>query len=394
MASLLPIAHAAFSSSAEVAQEALQSYIDRNPISTVSAAQSQATATDLESVKAAMMAGNFTSSRSWEFLRNPCPGSCTSLGIESSGWPVYSSVDHLSRCDETMLLDFALYTDINGAAGQVKIRGCTADLYTDSTSFGNSSCKAPEKSKTVTTSLQLGWDAGTATGSTSEAVASLEQLLAYETMNPYPCNETINFAYSGKTSVGIYMGSALHRQGLLTSILKDLIDRVEQEGVTETTVVQLCDSRTSRYSMGIIINSNEDLLATQMAVQSWRDTSCLDMPDNTIAWNNLTYSVPVVSNSTSHWTRRDTGVRLLLAKIRVLRSRSSTMIHVPRWLPSAVSLPRSFLLITPVLRCARLYLLDSGSVALLGRLQTTRPLQTPMIIVTRTRCKKATPVLY
>jgi chitinase len=310
MAFLLPIAHAAFSSSAEEAQEALQSYIDRNPISTVSAAQSQASATDLESLKAAVLAGNFTPSRSWEFLRNPCPGSCTSLGIESSAWPVFSSVDRLSQCDETMLLDFALYTDINGAAGQVKIRGCTADLYTDSTSFGNSSCNAPEKSKTVTTSLQLGWDSGMATGSVSEVVAALEQLVAYETMNPYPCNETINFAYAGKTSVGIYMGSALHRQGLLTSILEDLIDRVEQEGVTETTVVQLCDSRTSRYSMGVIINSNEDLLATQMAVQSWRDTSCLDMPENTITWNNLTYSVPVLSNSTSHWTRRDTGVKV------------------------------------------------------------------------------------
>lgn len=317
-ACLVPMAHAAFPSTPEDAQAAMQSFLDRNPISTVSAPESQATATDLDSLKNAVLAGNFTASRSWDFLRNPCPGSCKSLGISSSTWPVYPSMDRLAKCDETLLLNFALYTEIDGTNGKVKIRGCVADLDTDSTTSSggdNSSCVVPNNSKSVTTSLQLGWDNGAATGSASEAVAALEQLLAYESLDQSPCNETINFASSGKTSVGIYMGSALHRQGLLPSILKDIIARVQDDGITETTVVQLCDSRTSRYSLGVIINSNDDLLATQKAVQSWRNSTCHTTLDNVVSgWKKLTYSVPVASNSsnsTSHWARRDNGAKIL-----------------------------------------------------------------------------------
>jgi chitinase len=214
-----------------------------------------------------------------------------------------------------MLLNFALYTDLD-ESDQLIIRGCTADLYAASTSADNSSCEAPAKTTTTTSSLQLGWNTAAAAGFASEAVDALEQLLAYETMNSFPCNETINFAYSGQTSVGVYMGSALHRQGLLPSIIQDLIERIDQEGVTETQIVQLCNNNSSaRYTMGIIVNSNGDLLATQQALQSWRNATCITALDSTSIWNKLTFTSPVQShkssNSTYNWNRRNTGVKVL-----------------------------------------------------------------------------------
>jgi chitinase len=314
VASMGSMAHAAFADS-YAAQQALQSYLDKNPISTRSAENSQATMS-LESLKESVLAGNYSLTRSWGFLLESCPGSCTDLGVDSQAWPVYHSVDRLSRCDETMILSFALYNNLAVSNSQISIRGCTADLQAGSTSYDNSSCEVPVNTTTVTSSLQLAWNTAAATGSVSEAIDSMEQLLAYENMNSLPCNETIKFAYSGQTSVGVYMGSALHRQGLLPSVIQDFIDQVKHEDVTRTQLVQLCDDeKSARYTMGIIINSAGDLSATQQAVQTWRNGSCVTTLESTSTWNNLTFSTPMTShrssNATYNWNRRNTERKLL-----------------------------------------------------------------------------------
>jgi chitinase len=213
-------------------------------------------------------------------------------------------------------MDFALYTDLEGSGGRVSIRSCTADLEVSSTSFGNDSCNASANMTMVTSPLQLGSDTGAATGSTSEAVVALKQLLAYESITQAPCNETLNFVYSGDTSVGVYMGSGLHRQGLLSSIINDLIEQITKDGVTENQLVQLCDTNNNaRYTTGIIINSNGNLATTQQAVQAWRNGTCVTTLDSTSTWNDLTYSTPVVSqknsNSTYNLSRRGSEMNAL-----------------------------------------------------------------------------------
>ncbi|KAJ5710402.1 glycoside hydrolase [Penicillium malachiteum] len=137
-------------------------------------------------------------------------------------------------------------------------------------------------------------------------------------MNLTPCNESINFAYSGQTAVGLYVGSGLHSQGVLPSVLEDLIKYVEDGDIPETLFVQLCTDRSARYSMGIMIDStSEGLPAAQAAVREWRNDSWLTSYDTT-SWKNLTYFVPVQphrkSNSTgffSNYQRRAMGRTLL-----------------------------------------------------------------------------------
>ena len=85
------------------AQSAMSAFLSINPISTRSASAAKPT-----NVTAAVLAGKYTPSRSWDFSRDVCPGSCESLGVNGSSWPVYPGMHKLSHCDDTMLLRFSL----------------------------------------------------------------------------------------------------------------------------------------------------------------------------------------------------------------------------------------------------------------------------------------------
>ncbi|KAJ5945782.1 glycoside hydrolase [Penicillium verhagenii] len=272
------------------AQDAIDSFLSNYPISTRSAAQSQSTP-DLESLKAAALAGNFTLSSTWHTLHQGCPGSCSDLGLNSSAWPVYTQLDRLAQCDEPMFLDFALYTPIDKSSGHVSVRACAAELDTYNTWTTSGSCSASNVTANVTSSLQLTWDSTGSNGNSYGVAAAVEQLYAYELVNPAPCNETINFAYSDGVAVGLYMGSGLHGQNLLAPILKELMQYVLDDGMPETLAAQLCSNQSSRYTMGVYISTAGDLSEAQMAVQSWRASDCLASLGQKKAWIDINYSV-------------------------------------------------------------------------------------------------------
>ncbi|KAJ5737959.1 glycoside hydrolase [Penicillium malachiteum] len=313
--SLVALVATSVSAASDDAQAVFDSYISAHPISTRVASKSSV---DLASVKASILAGNYTPSRPWDLSRELCPGSCTSLGVNASNWPVYTSVDRLSMCDENMLLSFSLYNQLNEFGGTISIRSCAANLDNVSTTNSDDSCAVPVNSTAVTASLKLSHDISSGTGSSNDAVDALTQLLAYENMHLAPCNESINFVFSGQTAVGLYVGSGLHSQGVLPSVLEDLIKYIEDGDIPQRLFVQLCTGRTARYSIGIMIDStSEGLPAAQAAVQEWRNDTCLTSYDTT-SWKNLTYSVPVQhnqkSNSTdffSYYQRRAMGRTLL-----------------------------------------------------------------------------------
>lgn len=246
------------------ASEAMQEYLGRHPITTKSAAQSQATAVNMDSLKAAVLAGDYMPKRT---LSQRCPASCSSLGLESSAWSAYHSANSLlDRCEETLLLNFALNTTVDGSKDHVTIRGCTGDLASSGITATKTSCPVHHATTNTTTeSLELVWNSIIGNATLTGAQAALGQLLAYESVNPSLCNETMEFAYSGKTAVGVYMGSGLHRQDLLAPFLQAMIDRVKTDGITDTLAVQLRGSeRSARYIMGIIISS--DLADAQDAI--------------------------------------------------------------------------------------------------------------------------------
>ncbi|KAJ5724680.1 glycoside hydrolase [Penicillium malachiteum] len=278
---------------AALAREAMALFVSQYPISTRSAEQSQSTP-DLASLKAAALAGNFTLSQTWNTLHQSCPGSCSSLGLNSSTWPVYSQLSRLSQCDEPMLLDFALYTPVDQSSGHVSIRGCAADLGTyNSWTTTAGVCPTANTTTNVTSSLQVTWDSMAGDINPYDTVSALEQLYAYELVNPAPCNETINFAYYEGVAMGLYMGSGLHGQDLLASVLENIMQYLLNGEMPENLAVQLCNTHSARYTMGLYISTTGDLTAAQMAVQSWRGGTCVASLGEKKDWSDISYSFAV-----------------------------------------------------------------------------------------------------
>lgn len=66
----------------------------------------------LETLKAAILAGNYTS-RASNLTRSRCPRSCIDAGIGTDKWYSYHNVGRLALCNDTMLLDFSLFNSLD-----------------------------------------------------------------------------------------------------------------------------------------------------------------------------------------------------------------------------------------------------------------------------------------
>ncbi|KAL4907196.1 hypothetical protein BDW74DRAFT_175978 [Aspergillus multicolor] len=284
------------------AQQAMESFLNDHPISTRKVVQTKS-APDIATLKAAVLAGNFTPSGPWDFLPDPCSWSCSTLGLSSSFWPLHSRLDTVAQCEKPMLLDLSLSTSVDNST---RIRGCTANLnaYLNWT-VASDQCPPLPYMANVTSPLNLSWNAGSQNGNTTNALAALEQLYVYELMNPAPCNETINFVYSNGIAIGLYTGAGIHRHSLLAPVLKDLVRYIRDEGLPETLVAQRCGSSSVRYVMGIFVSGTGDLAAAHTAVQGWRNSSCVDSLEQSKSWLDLTFPLPMFSaNSSSLPTRQ------------------------------------------------------------------------------------------
>lgn len=295
---------AAIAAQASIAYEA---FMATAPFTTRSAPVSKTP--DIAALKAAVLAGNFTS-RLHDSTRSRCPQNCSSAGLSSHGWFVYHSVERLGSCESTMLLNFALFNDLDSSS-HVSIAACTADLeqpVIDTRLTGtNAICPSNGLIQTeVTSSMQLSSSGASSSTEVADVVTALQQLQAVSALSGANCNETIRFAYSGNVAVGVYVGSGLANH--TSSILQQLRNQVQSDGnIGENLVVQLCDNRTARHSLGIFISSGtNNLFAVQHGVQSWKNASCI-ITINSKAWQNITFSIPALHNSSS--VRNSTTLR-------------------------------------------------------------------------------------
>ncbi|KAK1766312.1 killer toxin subunits alpha/beta [Phialemonium atrogriseum] len=261
--------------------------------------------TDLVGARDAVLAGNYTS-RLHHQGRDRCPSSCSSAGVDTTAWYVYGSLNRLRRaCSKTMLLDFALFNQIDGTKAHVAISACTADLGSTTSGTGSSisgsaaTCVAEEvQQATATSSVQLASSGVASSAHAADVAAALDQLRAYSSLGDAACNETIKYAYTGNIAVGVYAGSGLANQGVLSSVLEKLSSQVKSDGsVAESLVVQMCSNSSARYSLGILANTKGDLGAVQRGLQSWKNGSCVAMDTSVPTWQIVAYLAPALLQS-------------------------------------------------------------------------------------------------
>lgn len=297
----------------------LKSYLAAHPIATKSAAAVPV------SISATALAPELVN-----LALSHCPAGCDESGSSPGNWTLYPRLGRLSMCNQTMLLDFSLFTSLRK---DETLRACTAS-FTETlgaSSIGNTtndaSCLPSGSLTQVQESLQLAFNKTSIPATLEDFDAAAHQLAAaLSQRDDSTCNDTTSFAYSNSVALGLFVGSGA--RGILASVLQQLITKIKSTGFSSSVIVQLCakGGRSSKYSFGLVASGDRDVSLVQDAVATWASGKCITSFDDAEDWLDITLSVPSrVSSSTAG--NGTAGVGNSTARATPLTYRSSSMFN-------------------------------------------------------------------
>jgi chitinase len=172
----------------------LESWLAKHPISTTTLVVSVAEPT---AIPPTAKVRNIVLSNPGAFQR--CPVKCSESGSSPGNWTAYHSTQCLSQCNETMILDFNVYTPVNSSQAHTTFRSCVADLQpnspvsvrSDDTLVANTNTQT----KKVQAPLQAGWTNSKTTTPVAQVVDVVQQI-QYQMSHGQSANKTTLFGYS------------------------------------------------------------------------------------------------------------------------------------------------------------------------------------------------------
>ncbi|KAJ3958601.1 hypothetical protein N0V92_004825 [Colletotrichum tropicale] len=219
-----------------------------------------------------------------------------------SNWTLYPRLGRLSMCNETMLLDF---NPSNSLRKDETVRACTASFavgasnVTGSNTTQGPSCLPKCSVTKVQESLQLAFNVTKTPAELKDFEAASEQLAASLSRRESNSTDITTFAYSNTVALGLFAGSGV--RDIPSSVLRQFITKIKTTGFSDSVVAQLCakDGRSSRYSLGIAVSGDRNLKFVQDAVATWASGECITSFDKVEDWQDITLSVPGISNNST-----------------------------------------------------------------------------------------------
>ena len=98
------------------------------------------------------------------------------------------------------------------------------------------------------------------------------------------CGQSIIFARSGKATVGLYVGSEVHRPSAATLVDRFIDDSAGGDSFGRIAAQVCADKTPSMWSMGIFADLRGNISAAQDAVRSLYDAECLHGADREDLW--------------------------------------------------------------------------------------------------------------
>ncbi|KAF3484076.1 glycosyl hydrolase, family 18 [Arthroderma uncinatum] len=212
-----------------------------------------------------------------------CPLACQESGNSSTGpgWFLFPEAAKLAACNETMVLDFITQNK------KSVIRACTADY--------SSSMKAVYEADDQTAAL-------CPTPNHALVEASIKISHTTPTMMMAFLFKIYSFGYSKSVVIGVFGGAEVHQHGVTIDVLNGLLKYAEENSISKTTVIQLCevDGRGADYGIGIIVGSAKKMPLIQEAVKNWADGRCVPGGDGDEVLMTVTLRVPSSVKSKSN----------------------------------------------------------------------------------------------
>ena len=241
------------------------------------------------------------------WTRSLCPTTCSGSGYATQDWDVYTSVDRLLWCNQTMLVAFNIHNPIDSPNTQTRLAVCTVDADETGPGIGSredrghrrnspphitrkdSTPQVPETSSlqnsSATVQVKLLKSKSASRLDSSAIVRAANGVRQYVESLPQQA-ETIMFAYDNGAVAGLYSGAKM-KAGAWSDITPLLLQELTSSNPA-TAAAQVCsDGRNADYSLGMICvasrqeYASESLALVQQAVASWQQSTCLELTDST-----------------------------------------------------------------------------------------------------------------
>ncbi|KAK2028159.1 glycoside hydrolase [Colletotrichum zoysiae] len=208
----------------------------------------------------------------------------------------------LSICNNTMLLNF---NPSNSLRKDETVQACTASFTVGAGNVtGNNVTQGPSclpkcRLTKVQGLLQLSFNVTNTSAELKDFEAASTQLAASLSRRESNSTDITSFAYSNTVALSLFAGSGLRDIPLF--VLRQLITKIKTTGFSDSVVAQLCakDGRSSRYSFSITVSRDRNLKFVQDAVATWASGGCISSFNKMEDWQDITFSVPSISNNGS-----------------------------------------------------------------------------------------------
>ncbi|GKZ37253.1 hypothetical protein AbraIFM66950_008710 [Aspergillus brasiliensis] len=248
-----------------------------------------------------------------------CPARCAISGPNPANWSLYHNFDQFASCEESLFYSFSFVDPVDDPDSLHRIYACTsfgpdwANLPANTSNVALQSKRAPAP---LNGTYQIGSWPSTQGSPVSTSLATLTKQFRQYLSKGFggEGHPTILFASYGSTSVGLYIGQGLQKQGIGSIALAYLESFMTKSNasLSPSVAMQFCQpGQTSHHVFGIMASGNGTFTAIQDALTSWSKAECLAFP----SVQNVTGTVPLLTpllpsstNSTSTY-RNATSVR-------------------------------------------------------------------------------------
>ncbi|CAI6341433.1 unnamed protein product [Periconia digitata] len=220
-----------------------------------------------------------------------CPFSCARDG----NWALYSSVEDLSSCNKTVLLQLNLYNNNGSQTSATGIRSCLIEkspvqLQSRQNFVPSSSNPAPSKfdAERGDSDIQIFQRGGKAEASiVEEAIFALRDHIQKEADG----TPTALFAKSDNAIVGVYSGLQVKKSSV-AAILDDFPKHFKAQDISQVAAQSCKEDSLSTQILGIFVDTTGNLAAVQSALASWDRAECVsDKWDTESVWADASISM-------------------------------------------------------------------------------------------------------
>ncbi|OBT75801.1 hypothetical protein VF21_05582 [Pseudogymnoascus sp. 05NY08] len=199
-----------------------------------------------------------------------CPEPCIA-GADSNSWTVYDGVKHLPWCNQTMLVDFAIYNPLNDTDSHSSIYACTTkDIPQALSKVAKTTAKSYQAKGEVQLITADASDVDIMKEDALEAIGHLQDYLGNNNSG-----KPVAFGYSRTAAVGVYLGTGIQPHDAASTLLQKILDQVQSQTVITKSLLQLFGTdRNSNSVFGVVLDSVSNLASIQDAVRSWSDAEC------------------------------------------------------------------------------------------------------------------------